>query len=259
MTFEELVEKAKAMGGEKPYMEYVRSLPCFLTGAYDRKNKTTGEYRSILAHVNRVSRGSGMAVKTPYSYVPTLNEIHDEIMHRYGESKALRETMDLASYHTLLNYVNGVPPITEEEYNKGKRKRVYVVQDEIIAKAIFMVVLRRVKANGSVRMTFEDVSRKRTLEQNNGYWLMVDQFQAYLQANPHYVGDAAYMIADTIIKRALNAGYKEFTHFLFKTCCNGGRSTTDHDTLSFGSELWENMYHLCKEEFDFQLHLPESR
>lgn len=242
------------MGGEKPFMEYVRSHPCFLTGVYDRK--VNGVYRSILAHVNRVCRGSGVARKTPYSYVPTLREIHDDIMHRFGEVKALREAMDLASYHMLLNYVHGFPAPTEEDYNRNKRKRVYVVQDKVIAKAIFAIVLRRIDGGGAAQITIEDVGKKRTLEQNNGYWLMVDQFQAYLKANPNRLGDAAFMIADTITKRALNMDYRDFTHFFFKTCCNHGKSTTDHDTMSFGDVLFENMYHTCKEDFDFELKLP---
>lgn len=256
MKFDELVKKAEAMGGEKPLMEYVRSHPCFITGVYDRK--VNGVYRSILAHANRVHRGSGIGFKTPYSYVPTLNEIHSDIMHRYGESKALREAMDLASYHLLLNYVNGVPAPTEEEYNKNKYKRVYVIEDEIIAMCVFKVVLRRINGGGAARVTIENATKKRTLEQNKGYWLMVDQFQAYLQANPGKLSIVIYMIANQIAKRASNMEYKELTHFFFKTCCNHGKSTTDHDTMSFGDVLFENMYHTCKEDFDFELQLPQK-
>jgi len=70
-------------GGDKAYQEWVRTLPCIITGEYGF-NENTGEELNEYAHVRR-SGESGTAYKPKYSGVPLLSSIHKD-QHDHGEA-----------------------------------------------------------------------------------------------------------------------------------------------------------------------------
>lgn len=75
----------EAIGTDKLFIAYIRTLPSCVSGRYNEYNEA-GDGRCVAAHVRRVSLGAGTAIKPRYSAVPlTQNEEHS-LTHNKGES-----------------------------------------------------------------------------------------------------------------------------------------------------------------------------
>lgn len=67
---------AYGYGTDAQYLKWVSYQPSCLDGAFNQWDEEKGEGRNIACHVRRLNKGSGIAIKPPYSAVPMTNEQH---------------------------------------------------------------------------------------------------------------------------------------------------------------------------------------
>jgi hypothetical protein len=68
-----------AVGTDGQYLTWLKKQRCAFTGEYGHEDNPI-----VAAHVRRVSNGSGMGIKPPFSAIP-LNNFHHQQQHLHGE------------------------------------------------------------------------------------------------------------------------------------------------------------------------------
>lgn len=247
MSIDNLIEKAKAKGAEHKYFTWLRKWPSVLSDTYGEY--VEGEGRSVVAHVRRVSAGSGVAVKPPFFAVPMTQEEHDKT-HQHGEEIFNPpEWFEKKAIAYLCHYVNSMEP-PEESANQWRK--VFDVEHPNHVNAIKLRAIKYFEANPKrpLRITVEPAYKKRSSAQNRSQWGCVYQ-QAYefFQKNPK---EFAELIIETV--------YGEYSygllHELFKVKCNEGKSTIT--STSGSSEYINNIMELFIKRYGYEIKPPEK-
>ena len=254
MIPEQLLQIAQAKGTDEEYQDYVRQFPCVFTQLFDRVHNGVG--RSVYAHVNRVDRGSGMALKTLYSGVPTINEVHTVLMHGKGETPNLREFLDEASNQMLANWINGKKPIEYEIYKKDT-KRTYEINFPEMLDAVVLGIKRR-WVDGKARLARIVVSnaKKRTLKQNNAQWLLYQQIDEFIEKDPMILSRMLFDYSMKMAKMTASQARINAIHEILKVLILEGRSTTELETDTWGDLYAQDILHYAKETHGIDLVMP---
>jgi len=249
-----LLEKAIAKGSDTDFQEYVKGFPCVFNDMYDRVHN--GVPRSVYSHINRVSRGSGMGRKTPYSGIPTLHEV-ELYLHKHGECKNLREHLDRESINMLVNWVNGKKP-QEYELFKKRKGRTYEPDCPEMYDIISFGAKRRWKDGNKrlLRVQFSNANKQRTIKQNKSQWFLYQQIQDHANKKPSILGNLSLEYANHLVVNQLNKDMILAIHEMLKTICNKGYSTTLLTTDTWGEEYAHEIIHLAREKLGIELTMP---
>jgi len=74
------------VGSDVQYLTWLKKQRCAFTGEYGHEDNPI-----VAAHVRRVSNGSGMGIKPPFSAIP-LNNFHHQQQHLHGEDSINNES-----------------------------------------------------------------------------------------------------------------------------------------------------------------------
>lgn len=216
MIPEQLLEKARAKGSDKDFAAYVRQWPSILTN--DFGEWFNGEGRSVFAHVERVSHGSGTAIKAEYSGVPLTQEQHANT-HQYGESHYAPSHWWVGQSITMLSkWINGVmPPQLPEKRTKAS----YIIESSNhlnAFKEMLAPYFRNEKAK-PVEITIQ-TGKKRSGKQNRGMWGAV-----YNGLVEFYSDNPEALAKDVVEYVLLHKPSSDFVHEIMKGLCNDNQST----------------------------------
>lgn len=211
-----LLEKARAKGTDAEFQAWTRLWPSVLTN--DFKEWLNGEGRSVFAHVERVSRGSGKAIKSPYSGLPLTQEQHSNT-HQHGESYYEHpEWWERKSIEMLTKWVNGVShPVLPEK----RTKETYIIESEDHIRA-FQEMLTPYFLNPKakpVEITIQ-TGKKRSNKQNRGMWKAV-----YGGLVDFYSENPLALAKDVVEYVLMHKPSCDFVHEIMKGLCNENQST----------------------------------
>jgi hypothetical protein len=216
MIPELLLDKARAKGSDKDFAAYVRQWPSILTN--DFGEWLNGEGRSVFAHVERVSRGSGKAIKSEYSGIPLTQEQHANT-HQYGESHYAPSYWWEDQANTMLSkWISGVlPPQLPEKRTKAS----YIIESSNHMNALKEMLapyFRNEKAK-PVEIIIQ-TGKKRSSKQNRGMWGAVNGgLVDFYSSNPE-------ALAKDVVEYVLaHKPSNNFVHELMKGLCNDNQST----------------------------------
>lgn len=216
MIPDELLEKAKAKGSDKDFATYVRMYPSILTN--DFREWLNGDGRSVFAHVERVSHGSGRGIKAEYSGVPLTQEQHANT-HQYGESHyAPSEWWEAKAIDMLTKWINGVaiPQLPDK-----RTKESYIIESSNHMNAFKEILEPYFKSDKAepVQVIIQ-TGKKRSKKQNAGMWSIV-----YGGIVEFYSENPEALAKDVVEYVLMHKPSNNFVHEIMKGLCNNNQST----------------------------------
>lgn len=248
MSIDTLIEKAKAKGNERKYLDWLSRWPSALSDTYG--SYIDGEGRNDPAHVRRVSKGAGIAEKPEFFAIPLTHEEHFKT-HQHGE-----EIFNPASWYErkaieyLCHYVNGLEP--PEDLKSKQWKKVIDIESANHMNAIKLRAIEYFKTQQKypLRITIEPHYKKRSSNQNRSQWgVIYSQVYEFFQENPK-------ALAELIIKIVYSEYNYSLLHELFKHAFNEGKSTITSTEQS--CDYMNTIISYFKDNYDYDINEPES-
>jgi len=245
MIPEALLQKAAKKGLDTDYLAWLRTMPSAILGLYGAWQD--GEGRNEPAHVRRVSHGSGIAEKPPYSAIPLTHDEH-AMQHQKGEEIfAPREWYEEQACRYLAMWINNVkPPVSQEE----EKERTFIIHHAGGFVALWLWAKKYFQgANKPLTVIVRSEEKKRSLAQNAGLWAAIyGDLTKYYTENPT---DFGMDMAQAILKQGINNDSVHMVHKLL----HGVKSTARLNKSSC-AQYFETVAAYMMEHHKYEVKMP---